>query len=210
MLMNTLLRISRGIDVINTWIGRSTAWLILLAILVSAINATIRKVFGTSSNAWLELQWLLFGAVFLLCASWTLIQNEHIRIDILGAIFPRRLRSSIEFLGHTLFLLPMAAVMAYLSWPFFVRSFESNEQSGNAGGLVIWPGKLLILLGFAALFAQGISEVIKRIGVATGRIPDPLDAVAPHGAAEAEAERLLKAVQEGGIEPAAPVSTDKR
>lgn len=208
MLVNALLRISRVIDFINTWIGRSTAWLILLAILVSAINATVRKVFGTSSNAWLELQWVLFGAVFLLCASWTLIQNEHIRIDILSTVFPRRLRSSIEFVGHVLFLLPMAAVMAYLSVPFFLRSFESNEQSGNAGGLVVWPGKLLILVGFFVLLLQGVSEVIKRIGVATGRIPDPLDAMAAHGSpAEVEAERFLKSA----IDPdEASAAADKR
>jgi TRAP-type mannitol/chloroaromatic compound transport system permease small subunit len=197
--MAFLLGISRGIDYVNSRIGRLVAWLILLAILISAGNAIIRKVFGTSSNAWLELQWVLFGAVFLLCASWTLIQNEHIRIDILSSVFPRRLRSFIEFVGHALFLLPMALVMTYLSWPFFFRSYQGNEQSGNAGGLTLWPAKFLLFLGFLLLSVQAISEIIKRLAIATGRLSDTQDAATLHTAAEAEAERLLKIAQESGI-----------
>jgi TRAP-type mannitol/chloroaromatic compound transport system permease small subunit len=194
--MGFLLSISRAIDFINTWIGRITAWAIVLAILVSAVNAVVRKAFDMSSNAWLELQWLLFGAVFLLCASWTLISNEHIRIDIVSNLLPKRARTTIEYIGHILFLLPMAALMAYLSWPFWLASFKSNEQSVNAGGLMVWPAKFLIFLGFLILLLQSISEIIKRIAISTGQLEDAHAAGGHHAAAEAEAERVRKIAEE--------------
>jgi TRAP-type mannitol/chloroaromatic compound transport system permease small subunit len=186
-----LLGISRVIDSINERIGKITAWAILVAVLVSAINAIIRKVFGTSSNAWLELQWYLFGAVFMLCASWTLKANEHIRIDIVSSRLSQRTRNIIEMIGHLFFLLPFVAVMIYLSLPFFIRSYESGEVSTNAGGLLIWPAKGLILLGFIILGFQWLSETIKRIAIMRGDLDDH-HASGGHGAsAEAEADRLI-------------------
>ena len=189
--MQSLLKVSRGIDAFNTWIGKRLAWLILVAVIVSATNATVRKVFDTSSNSWLELQWVLFGAVFLLCASWTLLSNEHIRIDIVNNAMPKKIRNIIDIIGHAFFLLPLTMVMIVTSFPFVMNSIRLNEQSMNAGGLPQWPAKILILLGFILLFFQGISELIKRIAVMLGLIPDPYDAAGSQSAAEAEVERLL-------------------
>jgi TRAP-type mannitol/chloroaromatic compound transport system permease small subunit len=188
-----LLGISRLIDAVNERIGKITAWAIVVAVLVSAINAIIRKVFGTSSNAWLELQWYLFGAVFMLCASWTLKANEHIRIDIFSSRLTKRSRDRIDIFGHMFFLLPFVALMIYLSTPFFIRSFQSGEVSTNAGGLLIWPAKGLILLGFVLLAFQWFSELVKRIAIMRGELADEHDGAGGHGAAaEAEAERLLQ------------------
>ena len=174
--MQALLKISGVIDAINTRIGRWFAWLILVAILVSAANATVRKVFDTSSNAWLELQWVLFSAVFMLCASWTLKDNEHIRIDILNNLLPQSARNWIDVVGHAFFLLPLTVVMVITGIPFFLRSYEVNEQSVNAGGLAQWPPKALVAIGFFLLLLQGLSELIKRIAVMRGEIPDPYSA----------------------------------
>ena len=187
--MAALLQLSRAIDSMNERIGKTMAWAIVVAILVSAINAIIRRVFGVSSNAWLELQWYLFGAVFMLCASWTLKVNEHIRIDIISNRLSKRTRDIIDLLGHFLFLLPFLGVMVWLSIPYFEKSYLSGEVSSNAGGLLIWPAKGLILLGFISLSIQWVSEVIKRIAVMRGDIVDE-HAATGHGA-EAEAERLL-------------------
>lgn len=173
--MGALLALSRGIDRMTTAVGRTVAWLILTAILVSAGNAVIRKVFDQSSNAWLEMQWWMFGAVFLLAAPWTLRSNEHVRIDVLSSRVPQRLRNAIDVIGHTLFLLPVAAVVLVTSWPFFVRAFIQNEQSSNAGGLPQWPAKFLIPLAFALLLIQGISELIKRVAIIRGQLSPPDD-----------------------------------
>jgi TRAP-type mannitol/chloroaromatic compound transport system permease small subunit len=187
-----LLKLSRAIDAVNFRIGKVLSWLILIVVIISATNATIRKVFDTSSNAWLELQWILFGAIFLLCSPWTLLSNEHIRIDIINSMLPKRWRDGIDIFGHVFFLLPMTVVIIVTSVPFFIRSFQLNEQSMNAGGLPQWPAKSLILIGFVLLFWQGISELIKRIAVMRGFISDPLaSADGAHSAAEAEAERIL-------------------
>jgi TRAP-type mannitol/chloroaromatic compound transport system permease small subunit len=194
--LKVLLRLSRAIDVINIRIGQVVAWGILAAILVSSVNATVRKVLNTSSNSWLEIQWVLFGAVFLLCAGWTLLSNEHIRIDIVNAALPKRARDWIDVFGHVFFLLPMAAVMTVLGWPFFVRSLLQNEQSTNAGGLPVYPSKLLIPLAFTLLFVQGISELIKRIAIIKGDLQDTVSGGGHHAAAEAEAERVLQVVKE--------------
>jgi TRAP-type mannitol/chloroaromatic compound transport system permease small subunit len=191
--VRTLLKLSDFIDAINTQIGRWSSWLILLAVAVSAGNATVRKVFDLSSNAWLELQWILFSAVFLLCAPWTLLQNEHIRIDIVNNLLPRWLRNTIELIGHALFLLPLASILVITGVPFFLRSYEINEQSGNAGGLPQWPTKSLVMIGFALLLAQGISELIKRVAIMRGMIPDP-HATQVH-ALEAEIEHIVEAIE---------------
>lgn len=195
--MKGLLKISRAIDAVNFRIGKIVSWLVLAAVLVSATNAAIRKTFDVSSNAWLELQWVLYSVIFLFCASWTLLANEHIRIDIVNILFPTRLRNVIEVIGHALFLLPLTIVMLITSLPFFLASYRINEQSMNAGGLPQWPGKSLIFVGFLLLFAQGVSELIKRIAVMRGLIPDPHASEGGlHAAAEAEAERILAAAKE--------------
>jgi len=191
--VRALLRLSGVIDAINTLIGRWCAWLILVAVLVSATNATVRKVFDLSSNSWLELQWILFSAVFLLCAPWTLIENEHIRIDIVNNLLPRWLRNTIEMVGHAFFLLPLTIILVVTGIPFFLRSIELNEQSGNAGGLPQWPAKSLVMIGFALLLAQGVSELIKRIAIIRGLIPDP-HATQVH-ALEAEVEHIVEAIE---------------
>ena len=169
--MELLLNFSRGIDAVNAKVGKTLSWLILVVVLVSAVNATVRKLFDTSSNAWLELQWVLFGVVFLLCSPWTLLSNEHVRIDIVNNLLPKRVRDAIDIFGHLLFLLPLTIVMLVTSVPFFLRSLQINEQSMNAGGLPQWPAKSLIMIGFALLFLQGISELIKRVAVMAGYIP---------------------------------------
>ncbi|HEX2631357.1 MAG TPA: TRAP transporter small permease subunit [Bradyrhizobium sp.] len=191
--MQSLLKMSRGIDAFTRWTGKRLAWLILLAVVVSALNAIIRKMFDTSSNSWLELQWVLFSIVFLLCSPWTLLDNEHIRIDIVNNLLPKQVRSSIDILGHAFFLLPLTIVMIITGGPFFLRSFEINEQSGNAGGLPQWPAKSLVIVGFAFLLVQGISELIKRVAVMRGIIPDPH--ASQVNAMEAEVEHLVEAIE---------------
>jgi TRAP-type mannitol/chloroaromatic compound transport system permease small subunit len=171
--VDMLLALSRGIDRLNTLIGRSVMWLILLAVVISTVNAIVRKAFDISSNMWLEMQWQLFGCVFMLAAAYTLLVNEHIRIDIVHARFHKAVRNWIELIGHVLFLLPFTILMLVDGWPFFLRSYLGNEQSFNSGGLPQWPAKLLVPLGFLLLFIQAISEIIKRIAVMQGRIPDP-------------------------------------
>ncbi|PZX13791.1 TRAP-type mannitol/chloroaromatic compound transport system permease small subunit [Palleronia aestuarii] len=171
--MNGLLSVSQVVDRVTGWIGRTMAWLLLLAVIVSAGNAVIRKSFNLSSNAWLELQWYLFGAVFMLCAAWTLREDEHVRVDVLSQRLSTRSRVWIDLVCHILFLMPFAILMTYLSWPFVVSSFLSGEQSNNAGGLIRWPAKLWILAGFALLVAQGVSEIIKRGAMLTGHLPMP-------------------------------------
>ncbi|WP_299870014.1 TRAP transporter small permease subunit [uncultured Hoeflea sp.] len=166
--MASLLVLSRLIDRINEFFGRNVAWLVLAAVLISAGNAISRKAFDLSSNAWLEVQWYLFGAVFMLAAGYTLRRNEHVRIDVIAGNFSKRTRDWIDLVCHFIFLLPFCFMMTYLAWPFFWRSFESGEMSSNAGGLIIWPAKASILLGFLLLTAQAVSEIIKRIAIIRG------------------------------------------
>ena len=173
--MNLLLRLSRAIDALNRRVGRSVLWLVLVAVLISAINAVTRKLFNLSSNAFLELQWYLFSAIFLLGAGYTLLHNEHVRIDVISARLSPRTRAAIDIVGTLFFLLPMALIILKLSWPLFVDAFWSGEVSSNAGGLTRWPVKLLIPAGFALLALQGVSELIKRIGFLQGLCPDPTE-----------------------------------
>jgi len=173
--MDALLTASRAVDAFSRFVGRWVYWLILAAVLVSAGNATTRKVLDLSSNAWLELQWYLFGAVFMLAAAWTLERNEHIRIDIVSSSLPKRVRNWIDIFGHVFMLLPFAGLLSYLCWFFFWNSYRSGEVSGSAGGLILWPPRLAMFVGFVMLFAQGLSELVKRIAVMQGRIPDPYD-----------------------------------
>ena len=191
--LKRLLSLSRLIDGLNTWLGKRLSWLILAAVFVSAANAIMRKTFDLSSNSWLELQWVLFSIVFLLCSPWTLLSNEHIRIDIVNNFLPKWLRNGIEVVGHSFFLLPLAIIMVVTGIPFFLRSIKINEQSGNAGGLPQWPAKSLIMVGFALLFIQGVSELIKRVAIIRGLVPDPHEHQIH--ALEAEVEQIVEALE---------------
>jgi TRAP-type mannitol/chloroaromatic compound transport system permease small subunit len=160
-MVRILLRLTDAIDSFNRWIGKAAAWAIVIAILVSALNALSRHLLGITSNAWLELQWYLFGAVFMLCAAWAMQENEHVRIDVVSSRLGRRAREIIDMFGHLFFLFPFVALMLWLSVPFFLKAVASREMSPNDGGLLLWPAKGLILLGFAQLGLQWLSEVIK-------------------------------------------------
>lgn len=180
--MGMLLQVSRGIDWLNETIGKTVFWLVLAAVVVSSVNAVIRYGLNMSSNSWLELQWYFFGAIFLLCSGYTLLRNEHIRIDVVSTRLSRNARNWIEVVGAIFFLLPLAVGMVWLSWPVFMNAIQSGEMSGNAGGLIRWPARLMIPIGFFLLSLQGISELIKRVAVMQGLIPDPhekKDAVLP-------------------------------
>ncbi|WP_042247162.1 TRAP transporter small permease subunit [Paracoccus sp. PAMC 22219] len=189
--MSGLLALSRGIDRVTTLIGRSVAWLILLAVVISATNAIIRKAFSMSSNAWLEAQWYLFGAAFMLASAWTLLENEHIRIDVIYGRWSRRVQHWIDLLGTVLFLMPFTTVMLWLTWPALMGSIRSGEISMNAGGLPLWPARAVLVVGFGMLFAQGLSEIVKKIAVMRGIIPDPHQNTGPNEAAIHEAELML-------------------
>ena len=167
--MKTGIAIARIIDAVNERIGRTVLWLVLAVTLISAANALMRYGFGMSSNAWLEIQWYLFGAIFLLAAGYTLKHNGHVRIDVLYGRWPPRARAWIDLLGTALFLLPLCALMVWLSWPGFVESWQRGEVSSDAGGLIRWPVRLLIPLGFALLGLQGVSEIIKRLAFLRGQ-----------------------------------------
>jgi TRAP-type mannitol/chloroaromatic compound transport system permease small subunit len=192
-LLRALLPVSQGIDTLNRRLGRWIAWLIFAAVVVSTVNALVRKAFDTSSNAWLELQWVLFSAVFLLCSPWTLLSNEHIRIDIVNNQLPKQLRNWIDLIGHAFFLLPLTVIMIWTGIPFFLKSWHVDEQSFSAGGLPQWPTKSLVSIGFALLFLQGISELIKRASVMRGLIPDPYEST--RSAIEAEVEHIVEAIE---------------
>jgi TRAP-type mannitol/chloroaromatic compound transport system permease small subunit len=173
--MRPLLALSNSIDWLNEKLGGICNWLVLAACVVSAANAMIRYAFGYSSNAWLELQWYLFALVFLLCSGYTLLHNEHIRIDIVSSQLSRRAQVWIDVFGIVFFLLPMSLFIMWLSWPIFMNAWTSGEISGNSGGLIRWPARLLVPLGFFLLSAQGFSELIKRIAFLQGLIPDPVE-----------------------------------
>ena len=193
--MHALLRLSGLIDALTDWVGRGARWLILLTALISAGNAAARYAFNVSSNAWLEVQWYLFAAVFLLCAGYALKHNQHVRIDVVASRFSRRAQAWIEIFGTVFFLLPMALLILVLSWPVFLDSWRSGEVSTNANGLVLWPARALVPAGFALLVLQGVAELIKRIAFLRGLIPDPGEPGAGSGGREL-AEAILQ--QRGG------------
>lgn len=179
--MQSLLALSRLIDAINARIGRSASWVVLVVVLISAGNAVIRKLFDVSSNAFLEIQWYLFSAMFLLAAAYTLQKNEHIRIDILASRLSRRGQAKLDIVCGLLFLMPTCVLIVAYGWPMFMDAWTSGEMSADAGGLIRWPVLLLIPVGFAMLLAQGVSEIIKRLAFLCGCGPDPLDkAIDPH------------------------------
>jgi len=200
--MNLLLSLARAIDWLNGWIGRLAMWLVLAITLISAGNAVVRKVWGASSNAWLEIQWYLFAAVFMLGAGYAFMRNAHVRIDFVSSRFSARQRNWIDVTGILLCLTPFCLLMIVLSWDWFVRAWVSGEVSSNAGGLVRWPVYGLVPLGFALLLLQGCSELVKRVAFLSGRGPDPLDHTGPSATQllardVAEIERLQDAPHPG-------------
>jgi TRAP-type mannitol/chloroaromatic compound transport system permease small subunit len=172
--MKFLLKLSSLIDWFNDRLGQGLMWLILAAVLISAGNAIVRKLFNMSSNALLEVQWYLFAAVFLLGAGYTFLKNAHVRIDFVSSRLSPRMRNWIDIIGIVLFLTPLCWLLIQMSWPLFVNAWESGEMSQNAGGLIRWPVYLLLPLGMTFLLLQGASELIKRFAFLRGFIPDPL------------------------------------
>ena len=188
--MNALLSLSRTIDGMSERIGRLVYWLVLAVVLISAANASVRKAFNYSSNSFLEIQWYLFSVIFLLGAGYVLLHNAHVRIDIITGRLSGRAQNWIDVFGIIFFLFPMALVIMKLSWPLFMDSFTRNEVSTNAGGLMIWPARLLVPIGFLLLIVQGVSELIKRIAFLKGLIPNPLDKAHGKTAEEELAEEI--------------------
>ena len=190
--MNALLSLSRGIDELNERVGKAMTWLILIVVVISAGNAVVRYTIDWSSNSLLEIQWYLFSAVFLLSAGYVLKRNEHIRIDIVTGRMGPRAQNWIDVFGILVFLLPMALMTMTLSWPVFTLAWSSNEMSANPGGLVRWPVRLLMPIGFFLLTLQGIAELIKRIAFLTGKAKNPLEKERAKTAEEELAEEILK------------------
>ena len=191
--MSVLLSLSRLIDRITERIGHALYWLILVTVIISAANAVVRKAFNYSSNSYLEAQWYLFSAVFLGAAGYTLLRNEHVRIDVIAGRLSRRAQVWIDIFGTIFFLLPMAILIGWLGWPLFVDSYVRNEVSSNAGGLTIWPARLLVPVGFFLLAMQGISELIKRVAFLMGLATDPAEKPHEKTLEEQLAEDILRA-----------------
>lgn len=194
--MSALLKLSRAIDWLNALIGKWSIWLILGSTLISALNAIVRKVFNTSSNSYLEVQWYLFAWSFLLAAGFTLLQREHVRIDVVNSRLSKRTQMWIDILGFALFLTPMCLAALYFVWPVLVEKYVSGEMSGNPGGLIRWPVWIALPIGFGLLMLQGWSELIKRVAFLTGDGPDPTIKADEKSAEEELAEVLRKRAEE--------------
>jgi TRAP-type mannitol/chloroaromatic compound transport system permease small subunit len=193
--MKALLTMARVIDAASEHIGKAVSWLVLAAALISTVNALVRYAFNYSSNAFLEMQWYLFAAVFLLGASWTLKRNEHIRIDVVTGRFSPRVHAWIDIFGSLFFLLPLTVVVLYTGIPFALEAINDGEMSSNAGGLIVWPAKLLIPLGFGLLALQGLSEIVKRIAFLTGIIDGrEFEKAGHHGVDEEDIKREIEAI----------------
>ena len=173
--MNGLLKLAKLIDWLTERIGKSIIWLVLIVTLIGAGNAVMRYTFNYSSKAFLEIQWYMFSAIFLFGAGYTLMRNEHVRIDLIAGRLSKRAQTWIDIFGIIVFLMPMAIAVMVMSWPIFLLALQNNEQSSNAGGLVVWPVRLLVPIGFFLLVLQGISELIKRVGFLLGMCPDPTE-----------------------------------
>jgi TRAP-type mannitol/chloroaromatic compound transport system permease small subunit len=194
-MLSALLALSRRIDRCSEWIGRWVAWLVLAAVLISAGNAVVRKAFNSSSNSLLEIQWYLFSAVFLLAAGYTLMRQDHVRIDVILSRFSKRTQIWVDIFGICLFLFPFVVVVIYLAWPIVARAYVSGEMSSNAGGLIRWPVFALLPLGMVLLGIQGVSELIKRVAFLRGLIDDPTRRQQAKSAEEELAEFLAKQQQ---------------
>lgn len=205
--MQALLAFSRLVDRCSAWVGRAVAWFVLAAVVVSAANAIVRKAFSLTSNAFLEVQWYLFAAVFLLAAGYTLMRQEHVRIDVILGRFSKRTQIWVDILGICLFLLPFCVVVIGMSWPLVVRAYETGEVSSNVGGLIRWPVYALLPAGLLLLAVQGLSELVKRVAFLKGLIPDPTQKAQAKSAEEELAEFLQRQRSEAPVEPgaAAPV-----
>ena len=191
--MSALLQLSKLIDRLNEFVGRNVAWLVLAAVLISAINAAVRKAFNTSSNAFLEIQWYLFAGVFLLAAGYTMLRQEHVKIDVILGRFSKRTQIKVEIFGIVAFLFPFVLAVIGLVWPLVVQAYVSGEMSSNAGGLIRWPVYALVPAGFALLGLQGVSELIKRVGFLMGLCEDPTKKKQSKTAEEELAEAILAA-----------------
>ncbi len=178
--MRPLLGVSHVIDVVNRLVSRLAVWAVLLACVVSAGNAAVRYLLSYSSNAWLEVQWYLFTVIVMLGSAYTLARNEHVRVDLVYGNLPQRARLWVDVVGLILFLGPAMALLAWMTWPFFLDSWTRHETSSNAGGLMRWPVKLILPIGFALIFLQGVSELIKRIAALIGAPPDEVELVAEY------------------------------
>lgn len=195
--MQVLLKLSRGIDRLNESCGRLFMLLVLVAVLISAGNAITRKLFHMSSNAFLEIQWYLFGAIFLMCSGYTLLKNDHVRIDVIISHLSKRTQAWIDIFGSLLFLLPLCAIVIDFSWPQVVKAWEINEMSADAGGLIRWPVLLLIPVGFSLLALQGVSQVIKNVAFLQGKAPFPADKSGKSGEEQLVEEIKALAAEKG-------------
>ena len=195
--MTSLLQFSRLIDRLNEFVGRWVSWLVLAAVLISASNAVVRKAFNTSSNAFLEIQWYLFAAVFLLGAGYTMLRQEHVKIDVILGRFSKPTQIKVEIFGIVAFLMPFVAAVMFLAWPLVTKAYFSGEMSSNAGGLIRWPVFALLPLGFGLLGLQGVSELIKRVAFLKGLIADPTQKAKSKTPEEELAEAILRAQAEG-------------
>ena len=196
--MQALLKLSRAIDWFSTQVGRWIIWLILGSTIISGVNAVVRKAFNTSSNAYLEVQWYLFAAAFLLAAGYTLLNGEHVKIDVIYGRLSRRTQNWIDIFGFVVFLLPMAGVILWMAVPFFLKGYHSGEMSSNAGGLIRWPVYLMMPVGFALLLLQAVSELIKRIAFGMGLIEDPAVKKGEKSAEEELAEEIRRLAEQQG------------
>jgi TRAP-type mannitol/chloroaromatic compound transport system permease small subunit len=196
--MHALLKFSKAVDALNAFVGRWVIWLILAATVISGINAVVRKAFNYSSNAYLEVQWYLFAAAFLLAAGYTLLHGEHVKIDVISSRLSKRKQIWIDIIGFSLFLTPVCLVMLYYGTPFFLQGFRSGEMSSNAGGLIRWPVYSMIPLGFGLLLLQGLSELVKRIAFLKGLIPDPTVKIVAKTPEEELAEELRRQAEAQG------------
>ena len=196
--MQALLKFSKGVDWLNTQIGKYVIWLILASTVISGVNAVVRKAFDMSSNAYLEVQWYLFAASFMLAAGYTLLNGEHVKIDVIHSRLPKRTQIWIDVFGFVFFLGPVCAAILWYGFPFFLQGLRSGEMSSNAGGLIRWPVYLMIPLGFALLTLQGVSELIKRLAFLQGLIPDPTEKKVAKTAEEELAEEIRRQAEAAG------------
>ena len=196
--MQALLKLSRAIDWLSALVGRWVIWLILASTVISAVNAVVRKVFNASSNAYLEVQWYLFAAAFLLAAGYTLLNGEHVKIDVVYSRLSRKTQNWIDVFGFVAFLLPMCLIALWFAVPFFLQGLYSGEMSSNAGGLIRWPVYLMMPVGFALLTLQGISELIKRVAFGMGLIEDPTAKKGEKSAEEELAEEIRRLAEQEG------------
>ncbi len=196
--MQALLKFSRAVDWLNTQVGKWVIWLILGSTVISGVNAMVRKAFNIGSNAYLEVQWYLFAAAFLLAAGYTLLNGEHVKIDVISGRFTKRTQIWIDVFGFVCFLTPMCLAILWYGTPFFLQGYRSGEMSSNSGGLIRWPVYLMIPVGFSLLFAQGLSELIKRLAFLQGLIEDPTAKKTEKTAEEELAEVLRKQAEAEG------------